>query len=144
MKFYKKNKFNYKNFLLLFFFVVFIFFASVNSANAKISDWLYELHGTVVETGTYGIAPGADTTELWIAQYIGYVLLIAPFIGVIFIIQMVLAGYSWMTAAGDSEKIEEAKKRIINAVIGTIIFSVLYIIAYFIVNSLLEATKYGG
>jgi cytochrome bd-type quinol oxidase subunit 2 len=42
-------------------------------------------------------------------------------LGVIFIILILLAGYNWMTAAGDEEKVTRAKDTLRRAIIGLII-----------------------
>jgi len=42
-------------------------------------------------------------------------------LGVIFIVLMVLAGYNWMTASGNEQRIEEAKDTIKRAIIGLVI-----------------------
>ncbi len=43
------------------------------------------------------------------------------FLGIIFTVLVVFAGYQWMTSAGDSSKIGEAKKRITAGIIGLVI-----------------------
>ena len=72
-----------------------------------------------------------------IAQIIEVVL---GFLGVIFIVLIVYAGFLWMTSAGNEEKIATAKKIMISAVIGTAIVLAAYAITYFVVDKLLEAT----
>lgn len=42
-------------------------------------------------------------------------------IGVIFLVLMIYAGYNWMTARGEEEKVSSAKDTIIRAVTGLII-----------------------
>ncbi|KKR91929.1 MAG: hypothetical protein UU95_C0024G0022 [Parcubacteria group bacterium GW2011_GWC2_42_12] len=42
-------------------------------------------------------------------------------IGIIFLVLMIYAGYNWMTASGDEEKVSKAKTIIIQSVIGIII-----------------------
>lgn len=42
-------------------------------------------------------------------------------LGVIFIALMIYAGFNWMTAAGDSDKVQKAKDTIIRALIGLVI-----------------------
>lgn len=63
--------------------------------------------------------------------------LILSFIGVIFLVLMIYAGISWMTAAGNQEKVTKAKDLIINAIIGLIIVLAAYAITSFIGNQLL-------
>jgi len=58
-------------------------------------------------------------------------------LGVIFIILIVLAGYNWMTAAGDEQKVEKAKEGIKRAIIGLIIITGSYAIWTFIFTKFL-------
>lgn len=57
-------------------------------------------------------------------------------LGVIFIILIVLAGYNWMTAAGDEEKIKKATSTIRSAIIGLLIIIAAYSITYFVFQNL--------
>lgn len=57
-------------------------------------------------------------------------------LGVIFVILLIVAGFNWMTAAGDEEKINKAKDTIKAAVIGLIIIAASYSITYFIFENL--------
>jgi len=57
-------------------------------------------------------------------------------LGIIFLVLMITAGYKWMTASGNEEKITEAKETIWRAVIGLIIIVASYAITYFVFNSL--------
>jgi len=62
-------------------------------------------------------------------------------LGVIAISLIIYAGYLWMTAAGNEEKISQAKKILVNAVIGLIIILSAFAIVSFIINKLEEATN---
>lgn len=53
-------------------------------------------------------------------------------LAVIFIILMIVAGFQWMTAAGNETKVEKALSMIKTAVIGLIIVLSAYAITYFI------------
>jgi len=53
-------------------------------------------------------------------------------LGIIFIIMMLLAGYNWMTAGGEEEKVTKAKETIRRAIIGLVIIAAAYSITYFI------------
>jgi len=57
-------------------------------------------------------------------------------LGVIFVLLLVIAGFNWMTAAGDEEKINKAKDTIKAAVIGLIIIAAAYSITYFVFANL--------
>ena len=57
-------------------------------------------------------------------------------LGIIFIILILIAGYNWMTAAGDEEKIKKATSTIRSAVIGLLIIVAAYAITYFVFANL--------
>jgi hypothetical protein len=56
------------------------------------------------------------------------------FLGIIAVGLMIYAGFLWMTAAGDEEKISKAKKIIIAAVVGIIIILASFLIVNFIIS----------
>jgi len=60
-------------------------------------------------------------------------------VGVFFLVLMISAGVTWMTAQGDKDKVGKAKKVIINSVVGLAIV----LAAYVIVNGLLSVVMYG-
>ncbi|MFH1822493.1 MAG: pilin, partial [Patescibacteria group bacterium] len=105
-------------------------------------DWQTKLDSGVNKTELY--ETGIEDPQSRLAIYIGSILLILPFLGIVFIIQMIYAGYQWMTASGDSEKIKKAQQRIFYAIIGLVILAALYLIAYFVINMLSGATGYNS
>jgi hypothetical protein len=56
-------------------------------------------------------------------------------VGILFMILLIYSGVRWMTAGGNEDTVKTAKKNIINAVIGLIIVTAAYSIAYFIVST---------
>lgn len=81
-------------------------------------------------------------TEMSVGQIVSYVIKIfLSLLGVIFIILIIYAGFMWMTAAGSEEKISLAKKIMGSAIIGLAIVLAAYIITYFVIDKLLEATE---
>lgn len=62
------------------------------------------------------------------------------FLGIIFVYLIVLAGYKWMTAAGDTAKVDEAKKQLQTGVIGLVIILAAYSITVFIVECAVKAS----
>jgi ABC-type cobalt transport system substrate-binding protein len=58
------------------------------------------------------------------------------FLGIIFIIIVVMAGYKYMTAGGNEEKTREAIDSIRRGIIGLIIIVSAYAITYFVFNSM--------
>jgi len=66
----------------------------------------------------------------WLIAYIIQVLL--GFLAVIFLVLMVYAGYNWMMARGNEEKVNKSLATIRMAIIGLIIVLGAYAISYFV------------
>ncbi len=155
MHFVKKNKFLA---LILFLFVQyfgisFLFgvigiksVASVNVVNAAgLGAWqtnLDDATASQAQNSVYNNIQGDSSSAL--ANYIGDVLLIFPFVGVLFLIRLVWGGYIWLTSAGNEEKIGEAKRTILHSTIGVVLIAALYVISYFIISSLARVTGYNA
>lgn len=76
-----------------------------------------------------------------IASIIG--LIIQAFLGllgVIFLIYIIYAGYNWMTAQGDEEKVNKAKDTLTRAIIGIIIIVAAYAISAWVFSKLVTDT----
>lgn len=75
-----------------------------------------------------------------IAAVIGNVILtLLTLLGVVFIVLIVFAGFRWMLAKGEEQKITEARNLIIHSTIGLIIVLAAYAISYFIISALQQA-----
>jgi len=96
--------------LILVFFISFFGFVFASSVLAQ--DANLQAVGQAA-----GIA-----TETSLATYIGRVLqVIFGLLGVIVLLLIIYGGFIWMTAGGDPDKVNKAKKIIYNAIIGLII-----------------------
>ena len=62
------------------------------------------------------------------------------FLGIVAVVIILLGGFKWMTAAGNEDKVGEAKKLITAGIIGLIIILAAFAIAKFVIGSLLTAT----
>lgn len=83
----------------------------------------------------------AGTKDTTFAETLGTVVQAAlSFVGIIFLSLMVYAGYLWMTARGETEQVEKAKKIIIQSVVGLAITVGAYSITAFVVPAVLERT----
>ncbi|MDA3840538.1 MAG: hypothetical protein PF572_05580 [Patescibacteria group bacterium] len=80
----------------------------------------------------------SDTTATDIIASIIKVFL--GFLGIIFIILIIWAGYNWMTAGGNEEKVTKARTTIFRAMIGLIIIVSSYAITYFVFGALNSST----
>ena len=61
-------------------------------------------------------------------------------LGIILVVYLVWAGFLWMTASGEEEKVKKAKAMIQQSVIGMVIVIAAYAIASFVINVLVGAT----
>lgn len=81
----------------------------------------------------------AAATEYSFSGILGTVVSAAlGLLGVIFIILMLIAGYNWMTASGNEEKVTKAKETIWRAIIGLIITVGAYAIWYFVLTKFIN------
>ncbi|MDO8669467.1 MAG: hypothetical protein Q7K65_04195 [Candidatus Buchananbacteria bacterium] len=69
-----------------------------------------------------------------------FIQILLGFIGVLFIVLVIYGGFSWMTAGGDSSKVQKAKDTIIKATIGLVIILASYAIVYTLTSQLLGET----
>jgi len=89
-----------------------------------------------VEIGlNFATSTGLATFD--IRTYVGRIIRVfLGLLGIIAVSLMIWAGYIWMTAAGNPEKIDQAKKIMQNAVIGLVIIVSAYAIAEFILRAI--------
>ena len=66
--------------------------------------------------------------------------IILGFLGIIAVIIILAGGFRWMTASGNQDKVDEAKKLMSAGVIGLVIILAAFGIARFIIDSLVNAT----
>ena len=86
-----------------------------------------------------GEAAGVET-EAELPVVIGKIIRVfIAAMGVVLLVILIYAGFLWMTAGGDSEKVEKAKKWMTNGVIGLIIIIFAFSIVTYIINKLTEA-----
>jgi hypothetical protein len=60
------------------------------------------------------------------------------FLGILAVIIILLGGFKWMTAAGNEESVEEAKKILIAGVIGLVIILAAWGIASFVIDQMIN------
>lgn len=63
------------------------------------------------------------------------------FLGVIFLLLMLYAGFLWMTSGGNSDQVDKAKRILTSAVIGTVIVLAAYAITTEVFRALGGATQ---
>lgn len=83
-----------------------------------------------------GSASPEDLTISIINWILGILALIA-------VIMILIGGFKWLTAGGNEEKVEGAKKLLIAAVIGLVIILAAWGISVYVINNLLDFTQAG-
>ena len=111
------------------------------SAQTQLAQAISSDYGLEATANAAGL-PVGDLNPIDIAATI--VNLVLGFLGVLLVILIVYAGFMWMTAAGNEDKISEAKKLMGAGVVGLVIILAAYAIAAFVINQLVEATGYNG
>ncbi len=62
------------------------------------------------------------------------------FLGIIAVALILIAGFKWMTAAGNEDKVAEAKKLMAAGVIGLVIVLAAFALAQFVLRQMINAT----
>jgi len=84
-----------------------------------------------------GQGAGYKTSGVNVETLIGLgITTVLSFVGVVFLILAIYAGYNWMTAQGDEEKVTKAKDTLTAAIIGLVIVIAAYAISWYIINAL--------
>jgi hypothetical protein len=107
-----------------------------------------EAAGTGIQSISGGLSSAGDksglkptdtsrTLESAIGTLINSVLSI---VGVLLLVYLIWGGFTWMTAGGDSKKVDQAQSIIKNAVIGLVIIVLSYFIADFVMRQLVTVT----
>jgi hypothetical protein len=79
----------------------------------------------------------AGFSEIYAEEIISNVIQVfLSLLSMIFIILILYAGYNWMTAGGDEQKVTKAKDTIYRAVIGLVITISAFVLTYFVFNAL--------
>lgn len=121
-------------------FYIFLLFSKINHVFAQLSDTqsIDDQDKALMKTASFdsSFTIGAAVATV-IKAFLGL-------LGIIFIFLMVYAGYHWMTAAGDEQKVTKAKDTLRTAIIGLIIIVAAYSITYFVIKALGSAAGSGG
>ena len=107
------------------------------SAQTQLAQAISSDYGLEATANAAGL-PVGDLNPIDIAATI--VNLVLGFLGVLLVILIVYAGFMWMTAAGDEQKITKAKALLGNAVIGMAIVLTAFAITAFTTNTIQRAT----
>jgi hypothetical protein len=89
--------------------------------------------GLESSAGEAGLSTTGGDLEARAGDLVGQLL---GFVGIIYMILIIIAGVMWMTAGGNEEKVSKARKMILGATIGVIIVFSAYAITDFVLSSL--------
>ena len=125
--------------LLFFFLAQFLLISNINIVQAG-SLWDTVGKGGLEEVGSkaYGQS-GAPTDVRTIV--INVVKVFLTLIGIIFMVLILLAGYTWMTSQGSEDKINEAKSRLKTGIIGLIIIIAAWSITRFVASRIIQSVE---
>lgn len=65
-------------------------------------------------------------------------------LGIVTVVIILMAGFTWMISGGDEEKTAEAKRLLVNGIIGIAIILSSYAITNFVITQLVAATTQSG
>ncbi|MCU0680416.1 MAG: pilin, partial [Planctomycetes bacterium] len=95
------------------------------------------LNTGINDTNVTSIGLASFDLKVFVVRIIQIVL---GFLGLISVVLVIYAGFTWMTSGGNEEKIANAKKTLRNALIGLVIIFSSFGIATYVINRLLNAT----
>lgn len=127
-----------KKLISLFIISLFVVpFLALSQANATVNDLgVGFVDGT--EGGGNAIVLGDRDPRSMATQIINTALTI---LGVLSVVIILLGGFKWMTAAGNEDKVNSAKKILGAGIIGLVIILAAWGIARFVLTQLTTATK---
>ena len=122
-------------FCFLLLFAVNLF--AVNIVNADLFDPGTDGRRYFDLMGEYGFERSSSgepmPLKLFVLLVINYIL---GFLGILFILLIIYGGYYWMFSGGNEQKIETAKKILLNATIGVVIVLLSASITHFVFKAL--------
>ena len=124
------NLMKVKTYFTLGLFIMMFVFGTVNIAVATDIN--------VIPEETENIGLGEANPEKIVVNIINWILGILALIAVIMIL---VGGFKWMTAGGNEEKVEGAKKLLIAAVIGLVIILAAWGISVYAITRLVDITN---
>ena len=119
-----------KIFFSFLFFLLFFSPAFFSVTKCRAQDALSGLETTANEVTAFRSQnPGENFISTAAGKIIGTVL---SFVGVLFLILMIIAGITWMTAAGNDQQTKKAKDLLVSSIIGIVIVFAAYAITAFV------------
>ncbi|MCD4760615.1 pilin [bacterium] len=99
----------------------------------------------VDDSGLVDAGEGTTLIKRDIPTVVGIVInSLLSLMGVLFTVLIIWGGFKWMTSAGNSQQVDDAKNIIKNSVIGLVIVLASYAIVKFVLDSLDNSVGTGG
>jgi hypothetical protein len=117
--------------LVIFVSLVFIFAPVFIFAQQAAAQTGPDMGINYVAEGNLGLAQNTDPRT----AAVSLVKLLMTFLGIIAVVIILLGGFKWMTAAGNEDKVSEAKKLIGAGIIGLVIILAAFLIVNFVVTN---------
>lgn len=103
----------------------------------------YGTEATLEATG--GLLPKTVAGASTVPEVVGAIVkIILSLVGIVFFGLIFYAGFGWMTAQGNSEKVDKSKTTIVEAALGLIIVLAAYAITNFVFSNLVPGGSSGG
>lgn len=126
------------NLIVLIFLISTIVFSITAPVQAQVN-----LSDKLINVGTK--AGFQNSEEQSLPQLVGAIIRgFLSLLGIIFMGYIVYAGSLWITARGEEEKIDKAKKIIRGSIIGLIIVLGAYAITGFVITRIVDTTNFQG
>lgn len=125
-------------FICLFMLLSVVLFARLGNTVSAQGLWNSQIGMQDDIQDSFGDAGTNTDIRLVVANIISVFL---GFLGIIFLILIIYAGFKWMMAGGNTENVEAAKKMLIAGIIGLIIIAAAYAIAAFVASAIVESTN---
>jgi hypothetical protein len=132
------EKYTKKKYLIALFFVLGVI-AVLTSARITgvCAQGLWDIQQGREEIADVYHSDPKNPTDLRVVAVNG-IKLFLTFVRIILLIYILVAGFKWMTAAGNQDRVSEARKQIGNAVIGIIIILAAYVITSFLTTCVFQ------
>lgn len=104
-----------------------------------IAAQVHAQNGATARLDRVGTASGLDNTNDLEGVIGSLINVMISVLGIVFLFLVLFAGFTWMTAGGEQEKVAKAKKLLINGVIGLILVLAALAISNFVFSALGDA-----
>lgn len=128
------NCFSWTTYVILFFFLFNLLATPLSLLAQEPSTAVQGIQEGADQVGNAVGLTGNKTPEQVAGQIINTIL---GFLGVLFLLLTIYAGFLWMTASGDPKKSEKARDILKSAIIGLIVILAAYLLVNFVIFSLI-------